>query len=264
MSNAMSVRRPLALLGVSVALAIAIVGSVIASQSPSVTPSHNWTGYVTHDHRGIVAASGSWTVPETGCDSTRPVGVWVGLGGSSITPTHDANLLEQAGVILQCHGPSIEAVAFTESFPASPKPVTSMKIHSGDQIAVLIVQQEHSTETVITDTTTGASVKSSAATPAARFTSAECIVEATPAQSGHHLDHVVVAFSLCNATRVGGSLSSIGDLGRRCSTVVVRHDGLQGAVTSLRCTGGFQVAIYQSAHAPRFPVVPLAQPSSMH
>ena len=264
MSNAMSVRRPLALVGVSVALAIAIVGSVIASQSPSVAPSHNWTGYVTHDHRGIIAASGSWTVPETSSDSTRPVGVWVGLGGSSITPTKDAKLIEQAGVILQCHGPSIEAVAFTESFPARPKPVTSMKILAGDQIAVLIIQQEHSTETIVTDTTTGATARSTAATPATRFTSAECIVEATPPQPGHHLDHVVVAFSLCNAQRVGGSLNSIGDLGRRCSTVVVRHDGLQGAVTSLRCTGGFQVAIYRGSHAPRFPVVPLAQPSSMH
>jgi hypothetical protein len=238
-------------------LAFGIIGGILIANTTlalvldrqatvaTVIPTNAWNGFVAHDHTtSFVEASGSWIVPSTTtCDASGILGIWVGLGGFSVTPASDRRIIDHAGVALRCDTAGESLVAFTEVYPEPPIAQHGFAVSSGDAINVLVEAHGSSARFTFDDNTSGSHLVVNLPSPITRFTTAECIVEATPKKGSDNFHHLVVSFRTCGARRPGGSLDEVGSDGKPCTAVVAVGLSGHGRINPERCTGRFDVTL---------------------
>jgi hypothetical protein len=243
------------IIGAIVATAVAFSAHTARPARSAAGTSTNWTGYVTTDAGGVIAASATWTVPSAGCMTDSQVGVWAGLGGASKAPAMDARTIEQVGTVVTCPHGHVQAVAFEEHFPQPAFAVPEITVTPGDRMIAAVFRDGSGVHTLLIDATTRAAWKDTVPSTGIRFTSGECIVEAAPPRAGEVVDHIAIAFSSCGVRFSGGPLINIGDITTQCAAVVARHVEANGRLTSLTCKGTFVVEV--ARNLPDTPLPPM-------
>ncbi len=243
------------ILGGIAAAAVSFSIRTTPSANPSPKVSTNWTGYVTTNQKGVIAASATWTVPSANCQTDSHVGVWAGLGGASKAPAMDAKTIEQAGTVVTCPHGQIQAIAFGEHYPQPAFVIPSIPVKPGDRMITAVSQDASGVHTLLINATTQAVWKDTVASNGMRFTSGECIVEASSPKKDEIVGHFAVRFSSCGIRFSGGPLINIGDIDSQCTAVVARHVEANGRLTSLSCKGTFVVEV--AKNLPDTPLPPM-------
>jgi hypothetical protein len=174
---------------------------VPAAAATSSSTSSNWSGYSVTGGK-YTSVTGTWTVPTVTAAIPGADATWVGVGGI------DASDLIQAGTQATVSGGEVAYEAWTETLPASSRPV-SLSVSAGDSVTVTITQKAAVDWTIqIKNNTTGQAYNTSVKYTSSN-SSAEWVQEAPSAGRGMIPldDFGTLRFSGASAVRDGQSLA---------------------------------------------------------
>jgi hypothetical protein len=129
----------------------------------------NWGGYVAQGSN-FTSISGSWTMPDVTCDSSKDLyAPWIGIDG------YGSQTVEQTGVQVDCSNGSPAYSGWYEMYPAAPQ-YFNEPVAAGDTFTASVSGSGTSYSLKLSDTTKGWT-KTAQASLNADDASAEAVVE---------------------------------------------------------------------------------------